>query len=270
MHSAYRCTVRKLASTILVFVPLVATPLHAQVGMPTRITDGQVFWFLQNLPPESAKPLGSLINALLSDTAGHMRMAEPRAATPADWKRADGIVNTMRSSLAAYKDVVAAEKDGYALFMPWLEEQVVYHYNNMSNAGAARTAFDASRPTSLLYQKDSRGVKVLIGAMYTAPTTATPEELDARLPLGVAHWHQHVNFCAMRPAVAVDGLARNDSTTFAKWLAIDTQEACGAQGGLFVPQLFGWMAHVNAFAGATPAAVWGSEGRDHMHMHHSP
>ena len=259
---------RWLANVVLVTI-LVAEPLSAQGGIPIRITDAQVFFFLQNLPPESAKPLGSLINALLSDTAGHMRMAEARTATAADWKRADGIVTSMRSSLAAYKDVAAAEKDGYALFMPWLEDQVVYHYNNMSNAGAARTAFDAAKPTSLLYQKDARGTKVLVGAMYTAPATATPDDLDARLPLGIAHWHQHVNFCAMRPAAAVDGIARNDSTTFARWLAIETPDACTAQGGFFVPQLFGWMAHVNAFAGETPGAVWGSEGRDHMHMHHA-
>ena len=258
---------RRMSITVALAATSLTGSAAAQAGMPMRITDAQVFWFLQNLPPESAKPLGSLINALLSDTAGHMRMAEPRTATKEDWARADGIVTTMRSSLAAYRDVGAAERDGYALFMPWLEDQVVYHYNNMTHAGAARTAFDAARPTSLLYKRDASGKKVLIGAMYTAPATSTPAELDARMPLGVAQWHQHVNFCAMRPAVAMDGLTRNDSTTFAKWLSIETPEACAAAGGIFVPQLFGWMAHVNAFEGDTREQVWGSHGRDHMHMH---
>ncbi len=257
----------RFVSTALVLCALLPSPVRAQVQMPTRITDAQVFAVLQNLPPGSAKSLGSLINGLLSDTLGHMRMADSRKATAADWKRADTVVRTMRSSLAAYKDVAAAERDGYVLFMPWLEDQVVYHYNNMWNAGAARTAFDATKPTSLLYKRDARGKKVLVGAMYTAPATSTPDELNARLPLGVAHWHQHVNFCAMRPDVVMDGLTRNDSTPFARWLAIETPEACTAAGGLFVPQLFGWMTHVNAFEGESRDAVWGSEGRDHMHMH---
>lgn len=237
-------------------------------GQGRAVTDAQVFWFLQNLPPERAKPLGGLINALLSDTASHMRMAERPVAMPADSARAGEIVRVMRGSLARYADVGTAERDGYVLFMPWLEEQVIYHYNNLANAGAARVAFDATRPTSLLYRNDASGAKVLVGAMYTAPATATLAELDARLPVGVAFWHQHVNFCAMRPSVDAEGIRTSDAATFARWLAIETPEACSAAGGLFVPQLFGWMAHVNAFDGETPAAIWGSEGRDHMHRHH--
>lgn len=240
----------------------------AQVPMPIRgVTDAQVFFFLQNLPPESAKPLGSVINALLSDTAGHMRMAESRVPTAGDSLRAAAVVASMHASLSQYADVAAAERDGYVMMMPWLEEQVIYHYNNMRNAGAARTAFDATRPTSLLYRKNADGRKILVGAMYTAPATSTAAELDARLPLGIAHWHQHVNFCVMRPNVAVEGLATSDSTRFAKWLAIETPDACTAAGGLFVPQLFGWMAHVIAFDPET-TDPWGGHGRDHMGMHH--
>ena len=246
-----------------------AGPAHAQATpRPGGITDGQVLFILQNMPPESAKPLGALVNALLSDTLGHMKMMEPRMATAADSVRAASVVATMRASLSQYGDVAAAERDGYVLFLPWLDEQVIYHYNNMRNAAFARTAFDATRPTSLLYRKDAQGKKVLVGAMYTAPANSTPEELDARLPLGIAGWHSHVNFCAMPPAIAQKGVLENDSSTFLKWIAIETPEACKAAGGLFVPQLFGWMAHVNAFVGDAPGAIWGSAGRDHMHMHH--
>ncbi len=257
------------AGALLTGALLAASPAAAQdPARVPRITDAQVFFVLQNLPPESAKPLGSLLNALLSDTAGHMRMAEPRTATAADSARAAELLRTMRASLSRYADTSAAERDGYELFMPWLEDQVVYHYNNLRNAALARTSFDAARPTSLLYRSDARGAKVLVGAMYTAPATATLAELDARLPLGIAHWHQHVNFCAMRPALATQGMRGGDSTAFVKWLAIDTPEACAAAGGMFIPQLFGWMAHVNAFDGDAPGAVWGGEGRDQMHAHH--
>ncbi|MEO7455720.1 MAG: hypothetical protein ABIY52_05615 [Gemmatimonadaceae bacterium] len=247
-----------------------ALPASAQTMMPpTRITDAQVFGFLQSLPPESARSLGALVNGLLADTLGHMRMAERRVATRADTKRAAAAVRTMRSNLARYKDVSVAEQDGYALFLPWLKEQAVYHYNNMQNAGAARGAFDASKPTSLLYRGKPDGTKVLIGAMYTAPATSTPDELDARLPLGIAHWHEHVNFCAMSPYVAMAGMQAGDTSIFSKWLAVETQDACTAAGGMFIPQLFGWMTHVNAFAGDKASTIWGSHGRDQMHMHHA-
>ncbi|MDB4906136.1 MAG: hypothetical protein JWO05_920 [Gemmatimonadetes bacterium] len=259
----------RLAPLLLLAAVAIATPARAQRPQGNGgITDAQVFFILQNMPPESARPLGSLINALLSDTLGHMKMMEPRMATAADSARAAHVVEAMRASLSQYRDVAVAERDGYALFLPWLDEQVIYHYNNMRNAGLARTAFDATKPTSLLYRKDAKGNKELVGAMYTAPVTSTPEELDARLPLGIAGWHSHVNFCAMPPAVAQKGVMENDSSTFLKWIAIDTPDACKAAGGLFVPQLFGWMAHVNAFVGDAPGAIWGSAGRDHMHMHH--
>ena len=245
------------------------TGLPAASGATRGPTDAQVFWILQNLSPESAKPLGALVNALLTDTAGHMQMAERRAATSADSARAAGIVRTMRASLAPYSDVAAAERDGYQLFLPWLDEQVIYHYNNMRNAASARVGFDATKPTSLLYRKDAKGQKVLVGAMYTAPASANPAELDARLPTSIAFWHEHVNFCAMRPELAGAGLKQANATMFARWLAIETPEACTAAGGLFIPRLFGWMAHVNAFDGDSPGAIWGSDGRDHMNMHHS-
>lgn len=264
MLTTFRTTI--VAALIALGVSVV--PASAQAPTMGGITDGQVFFFLQNLPIESAKPLGSLINALLSDTAGHMRMAERSRATRADSDRAAGIVRTMRSSLAPYADVRAAERDGYQLFLPWLDEQVVYHYNNMANAGAARAGFEAAKPTSLLYRKDAKGQKVLVGAMYTAPAGSTLAELDARLPRSVAYWHQHVNFCAMRPSLAVDGVKQSDSTMFARWLKIDTLDECKAAGGIFIPQLFGWMAHVNAFDGESTSAIWGSEGKDQMHRHH--
>ena len=61
-----------------------------------------------------------------------------------------------------------------------------------------------------------------------------------------------------------------DSMTVARSLQLDTPEACRAEGGLFLPQLFGWMAHVNVFDGDDIATVWGHEGKDHMsgHVHH--
>ena len=231
-------------------------------------TDGQVFWMLQNLPMESARTIGPIINALLDDTTtAHMRMAPRRPATRADSARAADIVRTMRASLQPYTDVAAAERDGYVRFLPWLEEQKVYHYNSSPSQRTAGAQFDASKPTSLLYRKDAKGKMALMGAMYTAPATATDAELDARLPLGIAFWHQHVNFCARRPTSAELSAHLPDSTLVSHSLRIESAETCAAEGGWFLPQLFGWMAHVNAFDGDGLETVWGAEGRDHMHAH---
>src|SRR2546427_11448681 len=48
---------------------------------------------------------------------------------------------------------------------------------------------------SLLYQRAADGSLTLVGAMFTAPAQTSDAELDARLPLSVVHWHQHVNWC---------------------------------------------------------------------------
>jgi hypothetical protein len=218
----------------------------------------------------NAPSFAPLINALLGDTAAHMRMAPARPATAADSARAAEAVRTVRSALARYADVAAAERDGYERFLPWLAEQSVYHYNNVRHAIAAAARTDLARPSSLLYRKDADGRLRLVGAMYTAPAGATPDELDARLPLGIAHWHKHVDFCGPRIDPRTLASQPTDSATLARWLAIDTREACAAAGGVFLPELFGWMAHVNAFDADTPAEIWGGHGRDHMHMHSRP
>lgn len=274
--------VLRSAAALLLVALCAGSPLHAQATTPASAaaapapmrgpTEAQVFWFLQNMPVESGRTIGPLINALLSDTAAHMKMAERRRATHDDTVRAAGIVTAMRTALQPYIDVSAAERDGYQRFMPWLAEQQVYHYNSTSNSRDARLRFDAAKPTSLLYRKEPAGALVLIGAMYTAPGSSSLDELDARLPLGVAYWHQHVNFCARRPSPEEIRAQRPDSALVARALRIETREECAEAGGMFMPQLFGWMAHVNAFEGDAQDTIWGAEGREHMHMHghHGP
>jgi hypothetical protein len=162
--------------------------------------------------------------------------------------------------------VKLAESDGYVKFLPRLEKQSIYHYISRENAIAEYTQIDPTHPSSLLYTKNKRGEMVLVGAMYGAPADMTPDELDARLPIGIAHWHEHVNFCGPQPSAIRDGTARVDGPTVAKWLSITSEQQCEAVGGRFVPRLFGWMAHVYLFAGNDPKTIWG-EGHSSMHMH---
>ena len=245
-----------------------ATAQQPAQPAPARPPAIRALSLLQDLQVINAPELAPAINGLLSDTTSHMRMAERRVATPADSLRAARIVSESRAALSRYTDVAVAEHEGYVKFLPWLEEQDVYHYNNIQNVFSSISAFDATKPSSLLYRK-VKGTLVLIGAMYTALPGATLDQLDARLPLGVAHWHEHVNFCGPKPETVrdtkvVDGIA------VARWLAITSREECNAAGGQFVPRLFGWMAHVYMFGGDDPRTIWGDEHADHMHMHGTP
>jgi hypothetical protein len=261
--------IRRIAASALTAIALSVTSTAAQQSTPRDVPHPaglRALSLLQDLQIINAPQLAPAINGLLSDTTSHMRMAEHRVASAADSARARGIVAASRAALARYADVAIAEQEGYVKFLPWLEEQDVYHYNNIQNVFTSISAFDATKPSSLLYRKEN-GKLVLIGAMYTALPGSTPHDLDARLPLGVAHWHEHVNFCGPKTQ-AVRDAKQIDGAEVAKWLTITTREECNAAGGQFVPRLFGWMAHVYMFGGDDPLTIWGGEHADHMHMHH--
>ena len=203
---------------------------------------------IQGFQMASSPELASAINALLSDDATHMRMAPTRPATTADSGRAAEIVKTARAGLSKYADVKVAEQNGYVKFLPWLEEQSIFHYNNISNVLATLGTFDATKPVSLLYKKNDKGQMALVGAMYAAVPNATPADLDARLPTSIAHWHEPWILRTVRRFSAPR--RAESSTARARALAHD-QCAPGlhATGGRFVPRIFGWMAHVYLFAG---------------------
>jgi hypothetical protein len=262
---------------ILTIAMLAAPCASAQTRPPadsTRAVPGGVrmLQILQGFQMASSPELASAINALLQDDGAHMRMAPKRQLAAGDSARATEIVKTARGALSKYFDVKAAERDGYVKFLPWLENQAIYHYNNIGNALATMAGFDATRPVSLLYKKDDHGELKLVGAMYSAPPNATPADLDTRLPTSIAHWHEHVDFCAASPDSVRAGVVKPDAATAAKWLKITTREECAAVGGRFVPRIFGWMAHVYLFAGDDPKTIWGGDDHGSMdvHMHHPP
>jgi hypothetical protein len=229
-----------------------------------RLNQGMMLGFQMANNPE----VSAAISALLQDEGTHMRMAPKRAVALGDSARAATIVQTARGALGKYKDVKVAEADGYREFMPWLANQPIYHYNNLGNASAVVGPFDATKPISLLYKKNDKGEMTLVGAMYSALPSSTPEELDARMPTSIANWHEHVNFCAANRDSVRAGAVKTDPATVAHWLRINTPEECSAMGGRFVPRVFGWMAHVYMFAGDDPKAIWGEHGSMDMDMHH--
>jgi hypothetical protein len=179
----------------------------------------------------------------------HIKVTARRPATAEDERRADEIVRTLRVAIEPYRDADRAQAEGYKPFLPQLVLPQ-YHFTNWWRGFLGAFAFDTSKPTSLLYRKRD-GKYELTGAMYTAPERATEAELNARVPLGVAQWHAHVNICLPKPGEGQHA----DWTRFGFAGSITTREACDAAGGIFHPQIFGWMVHVHPFE-TDPAAIW--------------
>lgn len=169
----------------------------------------------------------------------HMKWTGPRRVTASDEVRAQQIVDTLRQSLEPYRDYKAAVRAGYYPFAPDVPQRM-YHLTHGGRAVRNAFGFDATRPTSLLYQKTEKGLE-LIGAMYTAPRRFTEEQLDERIPLSIGRWHQHVNIC-LPPA----GVAREqaDWTRFGPNGSIASEKECADAGGRWRPNVFGWMIHV--------------------------
>jgi hypothetical protein len=219
----------------------------------------------------------------------HMRMTELRPSTPEDEARARDILETLRRSIARYRDYRAALAKGMRIFLPGIPQDV-YHFTDFAAAGQEyQGRFDLSHPGSLLYTRDAAGNYALVGAMYSAPPEATPEELDQIVPLSIARWHVHTNIC-LPNGLTLDDLLRNDigadRTDVAGMLPVSASpnavelnhrygfladgrfgfegkisdaRQCTAAGGHLVEQAFGWMVHVYPFSGDDLKVAYGME-----------
>ena len=127
------------------------------------------------------------------DMGPHMKMTTLRDLKPGDQEKADQVVAAARTAAEKYTDYKVALADGYKIFLPNLPQKQ-YHFTNYRYAFEAAIQFNPEHPTSLLYEKNSDGYK-LIGVMYTAPKNSNWTELDERIPLSIAQWHAHINMC---------------------------------------------------------------------------
>jgi hypothetical protein len=184
-------------------------------------------------------------HAAMDEMSGHMRGSNPhmymtakRPVAPGDVQRAQEVVQELRAGIEKYRDYRVALNDGFKIFLPNVP-QTEYHFTNYRNGFLQAFSFDPAQPTSLLYKKTHTGYE-LVGAMYTMPRRASEDQLDERIPLSVAQWHLHTNFC-MPPR---DQWKTADWTKFGLRGSIATEEACDAAGGRFRPVIFGWMVHV--------------------------
>ena len=135
-------------------------------------------------------PAASMSNGKMA----HMYMTSLRPPKSGDQQKADAIVASAKTAMAPYQDYRKALADGFVIFLPNIP-QPQYHFTKGANGIEARQRFDPLKPTSLLYKKTAGGGYKLVGVMYTDRVDASEEELNERIPLSVARWHQHINFC---------------------------------------------------------------------------
>ncbi len=241
-----------------------APPSNTDQSMPGMDMSGHDMSGMKNMPADSAdkeadKDSDASANAMHSmeghmDMGPHMKMTELRPMKPGDAERAQAVVDAARTAADKYLDYHVALNDGFKIFHPEIPQKI-YHFTNYSYGFEAFMRFNPEHPTSLLYEKHGDDYK-LVGVMYTAPKRFTEDDLDQRIPLSIAQWHEHVNFC-LAPLIY-----RNEylqpHPRFGLRGSITTQEACDAAGGTFRPVVFNWMVHVYPFE-KDQASIWSVE-----------
>ncbi len=232
-------------------------PDHSLKRLSSRIIAAAFFCF-------AAAP--SYSDGNMAHMASHMYITALRSPTTADQEKAAAIVAQAKTAMAPYQDYRKALADGFKIFLANVP-QPQYHFTNYKAAVAATWHFDPLKPTSLLYKKTADGY-TLVGAMYTARVDATEEQINERIPLSVARWHQHINFCRA-PLGERAGYFGPDAK-FGLQGSIITEGACAAAGGRFYPHVLGWMVHVYPYE-TEPKNVWSTNDDDHGHdnMDHS-
>jgi len=210
---------------------------------------------------------GGMSGGGMAHMSGHMYMTTLRTPNADDHQKADAIVAAAKEAMEPYRDYRKALADGYEIFLPNIP-QPQYHFTRNEYGRAAWTHFDPLKPTSLLYKKTADGGYTLVSAMYTDRVDANEDELNERIPLSIARWHQHINFCKA-PAGQKAAYFGPDAK-FGLLGSITTRESCEAAGGVFFPHIFGWMVHVYPYE-SDPKRIWSTDDDDqgHDNMDHS-
>jgi hypothetical protein len=217
---------------------------------------------------EQRESASTMSEGNMAHMPGHMYMTTLRPMKPGDQQKAEAVVEAAKTAMTPYQDYRKALADGYEIFHPNIP-QPQYHFTLHEHGREARTHFDPLKPTSLLYKKTAEGGYKLVGVMYTDRVDASEDELNDRIPLSIAHWHQHINFCKAPPGHTAEDYIGPDAR-FGLLGSITTKEACDAAGGEFYPHIFGWMVHVYPYE-TDPQKIWSTDDDDqgHDNMDHS-
>jgi hypothetical protein len=195
------------------------------------------------------------------DMGPHMKMTALREPKPGDAERAQKVLEAARVVMMRYRDYHSALDEGFKIFLPNVP-QPMYHFTNYKYGVEAAFSFNPDHPTSLLYEKHGDNY-TLVGVMYTAPRRFNEDDLDQRIPLSYAQWHEHVNFCKAPPDRWRESIPPNAKFGFTG--SISTKEACDAAGGTFLPLVLNWMVHLYPDE-KTDAEIWDAS-RGHGHNH---
>lgn len=238
----------------------------ATTGFPGRLR-GQAGSGSAAKPPADSARMADMADHAMSgpmdvNMMKHMELTPLRPATHDDTVRANKVVAELREALSKYQDTAAAVAEGYHMFMPRLKNQRIYHFTNNGRGFLEAFRFDPAKPTSILYKPGADGRLHLVGAMYTMPKNARPDRLDQRVPLSIARWHKHVNWCLPKQgpnAAARWTETKNGAPVFGPESPIATKSECDAVGGQFHANVFGWMLHAHVYEGNDLGAIFGDE-----------
>ena len=176
----------------------------------------------------------------------HMKMTPYQPITASDITRMKAIVQNAHVCFDKYQDYHLALHDGYRIFAPNIPQDI-YHFANIQSFVEAQTRFDLAHPSALLYKKVADGYQ-FVGVMYSAPANVTTEQLNQRIPISIAPWHLHVNFCL--PAGDTEQTLFDANSLFGLAGTITTQAQCSKVGGTFYSSMYGWMVHIPLFGSA--------------------
>jgi len=249
-----KLTVTALALVTVLVIKLASAPQHetqsSDVPQKPHSMDGMTMSNDASSEQET-NAATQMMSSRHMDMGPHMKMTALRRPQAGDKQRALEIVDEARAAMSNYQDYHAALNEGFRIFLPNVPQKQ-YHFTNYLNGFDAAFEFDPERPTSLLYDKTPDGYK-LVGVMYTAPASFSEDELNARVPLSVAQWHEHVNFCF--PPKGRESEMWQKNPKFGMAGSISTKAACDVAGGKFVPLIFGWMVHVYPYE-KNPEDIW--------------
>lgn len=243
----------KLIPVLILLFALAGCGMQTQAASPQKVVStpstatlcSSKTW-TTSLPPQvpaGASTSSTASNAIRMNMGPHMKMTAYRKPTTAEVQRAEAIVHMVTTCMAKYKDYRLALHDGYQIFTPDVPQDV-YHFANVRNFGNAQTIFDPTHPTALLYKPIGKSYQ-LVGVMFSAPADLTEDQLNQLFPLGAAPWHLHVNICLPGGDSGRTLFPANSPFGLDGW--ITTKAVCTKVGGTFVPQMFGWMVHIDAF-----------------------
>ncbi len=181
------------------------------------------------------------------DAYGHTRMSERRDVVPPDeMGHTQRLLAILRQELVRYHDPAAAERDGYRKEGEDVPVGSLKHFFKFENLARNHDHLDPDAPAAILYRRTTSGFE-LAGVMFTAPISASMDELDKRIPLALGHWHSHRNICVPQkdsPPLRTHA----ERAPFGFEGSITTRAACDAAGGVFLDNVYGWMTHVYPYA----------------------